>query len=253
PQKSSSSEGRRLSQKTAQCTSHHAKADSTDVQTLDIPQQPDSSHTAKPWAQKVAGELPGEKNAQTDPDAQYTQPSLTTVADQSSKIEEPKQIVEEPGGDPDPLTQKLISATCPLSPEDQLQRKSTCVQTEEISNSGTRSVPEKEQKSDKNTPAAARHKTQATDKDKKTSFAIQTEEIQPAVLGKEPVPTQEIGHMDLKQAKNTDKGVKGAVKPNQTELVKKDCGPAPTPASSSVNKPPVDTRTALEDSSLHVI
>lgn len=132
-------------------------------------------------------------------------------------------------------------------------RKSTCVQTEEISNSGTRSVPEKEQKSDKNTPAAARHKTQATDKDKKTSFAIQTEEIQPAVLGKEPVPTQEIGHMDLKQAKNTDKGVKGAVKPNQTELVKKDCGPAPTPASSSVNKPPVDTRTALEDSSLHVI
>ncbi|XP_040185398.1 myosin light chain kinase 3 isoform X1 [Rana temporaria] len=249
PQKSSSSEGRRLSHKMAQCTSHHAKADSTDVQTLDIPQQPDSSHNAKPWTQKVAGELPGDKNAQTDSDARHKQPSLTPAADQSSKTEEPKQIVEEPGGDPDPLPQKMISATCPQSPEDHLQRKSTCVQTEEISNSGTRSVPEKEQKSDKNTPASARHKTQATSKDTKTSSATQTEDIQP----EEPVPTQKIGHMDLKQAQNSDKGVKGGVKPNQTELVRKDCGPAPTPASSSVNKPPVDTRTALEDSSLHVI
>ncbi|CAI9539900.1 unnamed protein product, partial [Staurois parvus] len=59
--------------------------------------------------------------------------------------------------------------------------------------------------------------------------------------------------MDLKHDKNTDKGVKGAVKPSQTELVKKDCGPVPTPSSSSVTKPPADTEKALEDSSLHVI
>lgn len=122
PQRSNSAESRRLGQKTAQCSGHHTKADSTDVQTLDLPQQPDSSPNTKPWAQKVAGELPGEKSAQTDPDAQYIQPSLSLAADQNSKLEEPQQIVAEPGGDPGPLTQKSISATCPPAVKEHLRR-----------------------------------------------------------------------------------------------------------------------------------
>ncbi|XP_018430312.1 PREDICTED: myosin light chain kinase 3 [Nanorana parkeri] len=236
PQKSSSTEGRRLGHKTARCSSHHTKADSTDVQTLDIPQQPDSCHIAKPWAQKVAGELPGEKSAPSDPDAQYIKPSLPPAADQNSKLQEPKQIVEEPGGDPGLLTQNHISATCPPALKGPLQRKSTCSQTEEMS----RTEPENKPKSDVNTPASAPQTAHITSKDKKTSSATQTEE---------PVPTQEKAHTDLKQ----DKGVKGAVKHSLTELVKKDCGSVPTPGQTPVTKPPEDTRKALEDSSLHVI
>ncbi|XP_072278350.1 myosin light chain kinase 3 isoform X1 [Pyxicephalus adspersus] len=253
PQKSSSSEGKRLSQKTAQCSTHPTKTNSTNVQTLDIPQQPESSHNTKPWAQKVAGELPGDKSTQTDPDAQCIQPPLTPAADQNSKNKEPKQILEEPGGDPGLLTQHPTSATCPPATEDNLQRKSTCAQTGETSNVETRKRPENEQKSEVSMPVSTPQITQVLSKDKKTSPATPTMEVQPDAPGKETLPTQKMGHVDLKQEKNTDKGVKGAVKRIQTELVKKDCGSAPTPDPAAATKPSDDPRKAPEDLSLHVV
>lgn len=183
PQKSSSSDDRRLSQKTAQCSSHHTKAESTDVQTLDLPRHPDSTHNAKPWAQKVAGELPGEKIAHTDSEGQYSQPCPTLAEDQNSKLEEPKKIIEEPGGDIGLSTGKPSSATCLPAVIDHTLRKA--IQTEEISNLGTTTVPENEQKSDVKTPALGQIKTHATTKHKKTSVATQTVELPAAGLGKE--------------------------------------------------------------------
>ncbi|KAM5125349.1 myosin light chain kinase 3-like [Mantella aurantiaca] len=253
PQRSNSSDHRRLGQKTAQCSGHHTKADSSDVQTPDLPQNPDSSRHTKPWAQKVAGELPAEKSAQTDLDAQYIPPPISLAADQNSKLEEHKEIIAEPGGDPAPLTQKPVSATCPPTGKDRLPRKSTCAQTEETSNVGTKTSAGNEQKPCLNTQASASHKTQVTTKDKKASSATQTLAVQPVVRGKEPAPAQETGHMDEKQERSADKGVKGAVKPGPTEPVKKDCGSVPTPNPTADTKPSADTSEALEDTSLHVI
>ncbi|KAM9301988.1 myosin light chain kinase 3 [Gastrophryne carolinensis] len=248
PQKTSPSEDRRLSQNAAHCNSPRNNG-----QSLEIHQHHDSSPGAKHWAQKVAGERMGEKSVHTGPDAQHSQ-TPHSPTDQKSKLEEPKKIIEELKGDLRTITQQNIIVTPPLVSENCIQRKVACTQTEDTPASSTTeaSMALGNKPKSENRPKPTPKSIDVTSKPKQTLLAPQITPVQ-KLLEKEPLPNQKLGHTDLKQEKDTNKIIQGAIKLHITDF-KKNCDPAPPPSPiHPIIKPPPEPTTALEASSMLVI
>ncbi|XP_044125927.1 myosin light chain kinase 3 isoform X1 [Bufo gargarizans] len=219
--------------KTSHCSSPQNKVDCSGGQPLlDTVRCPETSPTPKPWAQKVAGEKPQEKNVHVDSSVPHSQCS------QDKKLEEHKKIPEEPGGDQSALSRTPVSLISLPCIEIQLPRESSQIQVEEeqVLCPGIKTNAHTEQMSRQE---LASHGAAVTGKDKPLPSATKS-------------PAKNKGGEDVRSdVKETLQGGKSGMK--HQEGVPKDGDATQMRDQAQASSSPGDATKVPEASSLHVI
>ncbi|KAM4018736.1 myosin light chain kinase 3 isoform 2-T2 [Anomaloglossus baeobatrachus] len=225
--KSNPSEEKKLPVKTPQGSNPQKTVGQT-------PRCPEISPTPKPWAQKVAGEKPQEKRVHVDPGVR------PSPMEQDHRLEEPKKIPEEPGGNRGTLNREPIASISPPCIEIQLPRESSQIHVEEKEE---KEVPSVETK----TRAQATHPSrrepapqgaEVTSKDK--TVEVQTGD-RPGKKGAD----EDKGREDVRGGgKGAVQGGKSGVTPKKGDQSKKEDDATQTPDDATMEP---------EASSLHII
>ncbi|XP_075045318.1 myosin light chain kinase 3 isoform X2 [Mixophyes fleayi] len=245
-------EEKRLSQKTDPYSSPYGKVNCTGGQSPLEPSRP--LDISKPWTQKVAGERPAEKGSQTTPDSQHIHPSHSLATDQDTRLEEPKEILEEPGGDHSPISRKPVSSISLPAVEEQLLRERTDTQADKAPVTSAEVVTVAVNAQIPPVP----QRVDVTGKDKLTSSATKTVKVQTCGI-QETITQQETGGTAMEReglrgdGKETDHRVTGGVKHHKGELTKKGCDPIQPPDQTLTSEIPTGSSGVLEASSLHII